>query len=102
MSVGNPPTVSNVNQSLQQFAVGLRDLCESIRDYNTWLTNQGLGALETAGFSPADAQTILTLMNYLSTFPGVYYGTVQQGGANGTGAIDFDFDNALSALWGGQ
>jgi len=27
---------------------------------------------------------------------GVYYGTVQQGGTGGTGAVLFDFDNALA------
>ena len=28
---------------------------------------------------------------------GVYYGTVQQGGTGGTGAVLFNFDNALAA-----
>lgn len=102
VSVGNPPTTAGVNQSLQTFAVALRDLCEDIKDYQTWIQNQGIAALEAAGFSAADAQTVLTLMSYLNTFSGVYYGTVQAGGSGGTGAIDFDYDQALSPLWGGQ
>jgi len=42
------------------------------------------------------------MAGYMNTIAGCYYGTVQQGGSGGTGATEFNFNNALSVLWGGQ
>ena len=104
MTVGNQATSAGINQSLQSYAVAVRAIMEQIKDFNTWVNgqDQGLAFIEAAGFDAADAQTVLNLIGYLNTLSGVYYGTVQAGGTGGTGAIEFDYDNALSIVWGGQ
>lgn len=101
MAVGNQATVATVNNILSSLAVQLRQACDNIRTQATFLNGLGQNGLETVGFSQADAQAVLNDIGYLSTVAGCYYGTVQQGGTGGTGAIMFDFDNQLSGLWGG-
>lgn len=102
MSVGNQPSQASINNLLSSLSVQLRNVCDQIRIQNTYITQMGTNGLETLGYTQTDAQNIMTLMAYLNNISGVYYGTIQQGGSGGTGAIDFDFDNALSILWGGN
>lgn len=103
MSVGNQPTNGRLDNSMTDLANRLRQIMAQIRDLNTEINGGGAGTatLETAGYDSADAATFLQLLAYFNTISGVYYGTVQAGGTGGTGAIDFDYDNALSALWAG-
>ena len=100
--VGNPPQQGQVNSTLSALALDLRDVCGRIANFQTWLTTTGQGGLESLGFTQADAAAVLQMASYLSTVAGCYNGAVQQGGQGGTGAIEFDFDNALSAVWAGQ
>lgn len=104
MSVGQQPTVGNLNGLLAQYAVQLRDVCQAINELNTQINGQntGLATLEAIGFSAADAQSFLNILAYQMNVAGVYYGTVQQGGTGGTGAIDFNFHQALSQVCIGQ
>lgn len=114
MSVGNPLTESNVNQNLTNLAVALRNVCWQIKNLNTQVNGggNGLALLEALGFSStansqnpgsvSDAQYALNLISDLNNIAGCYYGTVQQGGSGGTGAITFNFDNSLAPLWAGQ
>jgi hypothetical protein len=101
VAAGNQPTDISVNNTLTSLSVALRNICDQIRMQSTPIQNMGSGGLETLGFSSGDAGAVLTFMGYMNTVAGVYYGTVQQGGSGGTGASEFDFDNALSQLWAG-
>jgi len=103
-----------MDQTLSSIATQYRNLCQTMRDLSTQVNGQaaGLAYLEGLGYTNtanplnpggiSDAQYALNVVNYLSTLAGVYYGTVQQGGTGGTGAIDFNFDNAFSPLWANQ
>jgi hypothetical protein len=102
MAVGNQPTAQVINNTAGRVAVNMRQVMEAAKDLETQVTSLGVNGLEAAGLSAADAASLTTLVNYMSTVAGCYYGTVQQGGTGGTGAVTFNFDNALSALWGFQ
>lgn len=101
MAIGNQTTQAAVNAQIGQFAVALHSLMSQIMGYQAWLTALGQSGLENLGFDASDAQAVITAVNYMSTVAGCYFGTVQQGGIAGSGAIDFDFDNALIGLTGG-
>jgi hypothetical protein len=105
MAVGSQANQGNVNQTLTQMALSLRTVMRQVEDFGLWVNGPagiGLAGLEGLGFSPADAQTVLSFCGYMQNVAGCYYGTVQQGGTGGTGAVLFNFDSALSPLWAGQ
>lgn len=111
MTVGTQANSQQIDARLTQLAVQLRDVITRITQLNTQVNGQGNGltVLELAGYSSgdntdnpgsmSDAAYALQKLAYLSTVAGCYLGTVQQGGSGGTGAVEFDFDNALSTLW---
>ena len=107
MAVGSQATVAQVNQALTQLAVQLRELMGQVHQQWAFLNKLGATGLQNlggagAGFSAADAATVLQMINNMATVQGCYAGTVQQGGTGGTGAILFNFEDALTPLWGGQ
>lgn len=102
MTVGSQGNQAQVNQTLTSLAIQWRNLALQTLQQGQYLNKEGLTGLEGMGFSAADAATVLTLINYMTTVAGCYKGTVQQGGANGTGAIMFNFEDALTPLWAGQ
>lgn len=95
MPVGNQASSAAVNQSLTTLALDLRGVCQSIRDFQTYVVTMGQSGLETLGFSAADAASVVSMASYLNTVSGVYFGTATQ-------ASQFDFDNQLSGLWAAQ
>jgi hypothetical protein len=100
MSAGNPVTAQSMNARLGQVAVQMRMVMEAAADLFKVANGLGAGGLQAAGLSSGDASDYETKAGYLNTLAGVYYGTVQQGGSGGTGASQFNFDNALSTAWG--
>lgn len=117
MAVGNQATVQQVDNVLSNLAFQLRELMHQVHDQWAFLNKLGLTGLENlggtgAGFGSAanpanpgsvsDAQYVLNLINYMATVQGCYAGTVQQGGSGGTGAVLFNFEDALTPLWAGQ
>lgn len=111
MTVGTQANSQQIDAKLTQLAVQTRNVMTAVNYLNTQVNGQGngLAVLEAAGYSSgdnpdnpgsmSDAAYALQKLAYLSTISGCYYGTVQQGGTGGTGAAEFDFDNALSTLW---
>jgi hypothetical protein len=97
MSVGNQGSADSVSQSLTNFALGMRQVMQSIANLNTFVNGQGTGqaTLEALGYSSEDATTALADLAYLNTVAGVYFGTATQ-------ASEFNFNNQLAPLWGGQ
>ena len=107
MSVGPVVTSGTVSTTLSNLAVQMRNTMQQVANLNTWVNGQGAGLayLESIGYSSAanpanpgdisDAQYALNLIAYLNTVAGVYFGTASQ-------ATDFDFNQELSAMWGGQ
>lgn len=95
MAVGAAANVGAINTILAQLSVNLRNAMDAIRVQNTYISGLGTAGLEAAGFSAADAASVLQMMGYMNNVAAVYYGT-------GTQAAASNFDAALSAMWGGQ
>jgi|HubBroStandDraft_1064217.scaffolds.fasta_scaffold464832_1 hypothetical protein len=95
MSVGTQYGSSQIDTNLTILTNALRKVMEQLIDQIKQINGMGQSGLETAGYSAADAATVLQYIGYLTTVTGVYYGTDTQ-------TTDFDFDNAFAALWGGQ
>jgi hypothetical protein len=97
MTVGQQANNAIMDQSLTSLALQLRDVMKNLKNLNTQVNSQGSGTtyLQGIGYTSGDATTAATLIGYLSNLAGVYYGTA-------TVASDFNFDNALSVLWGGN
>lgn len=102
MAVGNQAnlTQASVNAYAAQMALQMRNTCQQSLAFNAAIVALGLAGLEAIGFSPADAQTMINMAADMAQVAGVYNGTVQSGGTGGTGAILFNFQNALTALTG--
>jgi len=92
----------------------MRDIMQQAVNLSTQVngSGQGLASLEAIGFSSAanpdnpgdqsDAAWALEVIAYFNTVAGVYFGTVQAGGSGGTGAVQFDYNEALASLWNVQ
>jgi hypothetical protein len=93
MSVGAQAGQAAVDQKLTDLATIKRDWAYRVqnlqKEYGT------LAALQAAGYSPADAQTALSYINFMNNLAAVYYGT-------GTQASPSNFDAAFAPLWAGQ
>jgi hypothetical protein len=95
MTTGIQPTVAAINSSLTNFALQLRNLSEQINDFNIYIEATGTAGLETLGFAPADAATVVEQASAMATVAGFYYGTSTAGEIN-------DFNTYLTPLWAGQ
>jgi hypothetical protein len=93
--VGTLTTVNSINQSAGQAALNLRNACQAILNLQEYITTIGTSGLETIGFTADDAATLITAINYMNTIAEVFEGTVPQTPA-------FNFDNAISVLYGAQ
>jgi hypothetical protein len=109
VSAGYQLTVPGINNAIGQLAVLQRNL--AIAQLRLQETIDALGGSDAAritalqnlpagGYSAADAADVIAKVNAMANLAGVYYGTVQQGGTGGTGAILYDFDSALASAWG--
>ena len=114
MPVGAIIGSGQIDNIITALAVQLRDVMRHISDLNLTVNGAGTGLayLQSIGYSntanPAnpggvsDAALALSVIAYLNTVAGCYFGTVQQGGTGGTGASVFNFNQQLAAVWGGQ
>lgn len=114
MSVGIQMTSEQMDQTLTTVSIQARNAMTALSNLATQVngTGNGLAYLEGLGYSSgpnqsnpnniSDAEYALTIVSYFSQISGVYFGTVQSGGAGGTGAILFDIHSALAPLWAGQ
>ena len=114
MSVGASIGSSQMDNIITALAVQLRSVMRQISDLNLAVNGAGTGLayLQSIGYSntanPAnpgsasDAALALSVIAYLNTVAGCYFGTVQQGGTGGTGASTFNFNQQLASVWGGQ
>lgn len=114
MPVGGQANASVINQMMSGYSLALREVMTNITNLNTQVNGQGNGLayLQSIGYAStantsnpgnvSDAQLAQSMIAYLYTLAGLYYGLVQQGGSNGTGATMFNFNQELSQLWAGQ
>lgn len=103
MSVGNQATVASVNQQMAQIAMQMRNVMQAAVNLSEGVNGQGAGlaTLEAVGFGSdanpnnpggvSDAQLALSMISYLNTPAGVYFGTATQPDA-------FDFNQVLAQL----
>jgi hypothetical protein len=101
MAVGNQPSVGSINNGLTQLALAWRDLASQTLQQWQYLNSLGAPGLETVGFDAPDAAAVISMINYLVVPAQVYNGTQGQA-PSGQTAADFDFENAVLPLWGGQ
>jgi hypothetical protein len=95
MTAGNQPTVANINAIAGGYATQLRILFQGIQNFEAWLAAYGnAAALQTLGFTAADAATIVSTIENLNTLAGIYAGAAP-------GAA-FNYEANSNALWGGQ
>jgi hypothetical protein len=99
MSVGTQPTQAQINGQLTALALTLRNNFLAITNLYTSINELGAdtgltAGFEAIGFNSTDAGVASTLLGYMNTIAGVYAGTATQ-------PTDFNFANALSALWAG-
>lgn len=103
MSFGNQQDPAALNGQLSSMSIQLRQIMQALKNYTEWFNQLGITNVETLfSLDSTDAATVSTLVNYMTALQEIYYGQLQQGGTGGTGAAEFDFDNALAILWGGQ
>lgn len=107
MPIGATIGSSQMDNIITSLAVHLRDIMQDIANTNLAVNGQGSGLtyLQSIGYSNAanpanpggvsDAALALSMISYLNTISGVYYGTATQTPA-------FNFNNALSQVWAGQ
>ena len=97
MPVGSTIGSGQIDNIITALAVALRDVMQHIANLNLAVNGQGAGLayLESLGYSPADAATALSVISYLNTVAGVYFGTATQTPA-------YNFNQQLSEVWAGQ
>lgn len=95
MAVGSQPSEGNINQTLTQLALAIREWAQDAAEQRAYLNKLGLAQLEALGFNAADAQSVLTLIDYMGTVADLYHGTATQASA-------FNFEDALTLLWAGS
>jgi hypothetical protein len=107
MPVGSVIGSGQIDNIITALAVNLRDVMRRISNLNLAVNGQGAGLayLQSVGYSntanPAnpggvsDAALALSVISYLNTVAGVYFGTATQGS-------QFNFDQQLSEVWAGQ
>jgi len=95
MAVGAQTNQGNVNQTLTNLAVRGRDLAIDALKQWSFLNKLGQQGLEDLGFAAADAQEVLTLIDYMATLAQIYQGQATQ-------ASPFNYQDALTLLWAGQ
>jgi hypothetical protein len=103
MPVGNQPTVASVNQQIAQIAMQMRNVMQAAANLSAGVNGQGTGlaTLEAIGFGSdanpdnpgdvSDAQLALTMVSYLNTQAGVYYGSATQ-------PSEFNFNQELAQV----
>ena len=107
MPVGAPVGSSQVDNILSALAIQMRDTMRQVYNLNLAVNGQGTGLayLQSIGYSNvanpsnpggvSDAALALSMISYLNTVAGVYFGTATQG-------TQFNFDQELSQLWAGR
>lgn len=95
MAVGSQGNLAQVNSTLTSLAIQWRNLAELTIQQGEYLNGLGLAGLEALTVDSTDAQSVLTLIDYMTTCAQVYKGAATQ-------ASEFDFENALMVLWAGQ
>lgn len=101
MSVGQQPTVGGINQTLTNLALQWRQLAADTIQQAQFLNGLGTSGLTAVGFTGSDPAAVLQLIDYMLTCAQVYKGTQGQAPV-GQAAASFNFDNALTPLWGGN
>lgn len=103
MAIGYQTSQAEINSVAGNLAVDMRDLCARIQSFHSKIVSLGDGpdsraaALVTMGFTDeggtGDAHLMVYLADVLNTLAAIYYGDAAQ-------PTPFDFDSALSSLWG--
>jgi hypothetical protein len=97
MAAGNQPTITSVNQTAGDIALGWRAIALRTINFQAWLNSVGAAGLEAApiGISTPDAATIISTIGNLYTLAQAYIGA-------GTITPAFNFEANSVDLWGGS
>ena len=107
MPVGAVIGSSQVDNIITALAVDMRNIMQQVVNLNLAVNGQGAGLayLQSIGYSNAsnpanpgsvsDAALALSMIGYLNTMAGVYFGTAAQTPA-------YNFNQQLSEIWAGR
>jgi len=107
MPVGAVIGSSQVDNIITALAVDMRNIMQQVVNLNLAVNGQGAGLayLQSIGYSNAsnpanpgsvsDAALALSMISYLNTMAGVYFGTAAQTPA-------YNFNQQLSEIWAGR
>lgn len=111
MTVGVQPSNGTIDSILTNLSVGIRDMMALATNLSTEINGQGNGTavLANIGYSTvpsatnpggvSDAALALEYIAYFTNVAGVYYGNIPSGAGT---AVSFNYNQALSPLWGGR
>ena len=107
MPVGASIGSGQVDNTITALAIAMRNIMQQVANLNLAVNGQGAGLayLQSIGYSgtanPAnpggvsDAALALSMISYLNTMAGVYFGTAAQTPA-------YNFNQQLSEIWAGR
>ena len=107
MPVGAVIGSSQIDNIITALAVDMRNIMQQVVNLNLAVNGQGAGLayLQSIGYSNAsnpanpgsvsDAALALSMISYLNTMAGVYFGTAAQTPA-------YNFNQQLSEIWAGR
>ena len=97
MAAGNQPTITSVNQTAGDIAIGWREIAQKTVDFQNWLNSVGAAGLEAPaiGFSSADAAVIISTIGNLYVLAQAYAGLA-------TISPAFNYELNSVGLWGGS
>jgi hypothetical protein len=99
MPIGNTGSLSTtfINATIGDLATRKRNLENDVIEFAQIMNQEGSAGLQTVGFTPGDATTILNAINHLLTNAQVYFGLAAQ-----TPAFNFDNTPDLIEARGGS
>lgn len=75
MAVGYPQAKADIDARAGSLCLQLRDLLNSIQNFETFLSTQTTTTLQTLGYSSGEATTLLANFGVLVQLRNVFYGT---------------------------
>ena len=93
--IGNQATMATINNTLTSYSVALRSDSQGVLNFYNFVVKLGLPGLEALGYTPADAQAVITAVSYMANIAQIFFGTANL-------ASTFNFADALASLSAGQ
>jgi len=95
MTIGTQPGSGNIDNTLTQLAIELRNVMQDWLNLSAYVTSIGTAGLEVIGYSPAQAAAVEAVTGNMATLAQIYQGTP-------VGLpLPFNFSADTEPLWAG-